>query len=173
MQTNALTPAGTAPASTAQRSEPKLRADFQRELERKLEGWLGRPGSAERAWAERSVERLLTEPDARGGRHIDLSKLEDRQLAELRKLQRASEDFEAVFVKRLLSQMRRSSFSEEIGPMGDMAKDMMDQALAETLSRGPGSIGIGKTIFVDMAQRVVRTVDVQRAEGKDRLETQA
>ena len=173
MQTNALTLAGTAPANTAQKNEPRLRADFQRELERKLEGWLGRTGSAQRARAERTVERLLTEPNARGERHIDLSKLEDRQLAELRKLQRASEDFEAVFVKGLLSQMRRSSFSEDIGPMGDMAKDMMDQALAESLSRGPGSIGIGKTIFVDMAQRLVRTVDLSTAEETDRLETQA
>lgn len=73
-----------------------------------------------------------------------LSKLEVRQLAELRKLETASEDFEAVFVKGLRSQMRRSSFSEDIAPMGDLAKDMVDQALAESLSRGPGSIGIAK-----------------------------
>ena len=47
----------------------------------------------------------------------------------------------------------------------------MDQALAESLSRSRNSIGIAKTVFIDMAQRIVRTTDL--AQGTQRLETEA
>ena len=169
-----ITPATTSPFTKLQNTEQQregIRSDFQHALERKLESWLGRPGSPERARVEKMVGDLMTEPDQRGVRHLDLSKLNDEKKAELKKLQKASEDFEAVFVKRLLSQMRKTSFSEDIGPMGDLAKDMMDQALAESLSRSQNSIGIAKTVFIDMAQRIVRTSDL--ALGTQRLETEA
>ena len=169
-----ITPATASPLAKAQSAElhqDGLRSDFKGALERRLESWLGRPGSPERARVEKMVDRLLTEPDQRGVRHLDLSKLNDEKKAELKKLQKASEDFEAVFVKRLLTQMRKTSFSEDIGPMGDLAKDMMDQALAESLSRSRNSIGIAKTVFIDMAQRIVRTTDL--AQGAQRLETEA
>lgn len=169
-----ITPATASPLTKVQSSEQHqdgLRSDFKHALERKLESWLGRPGTPERARVEGMVEGLLTEPDQRGVRHLDLSKLDAEKTAELKKLQKASEDFEAVFVKGLLAQMRKTSFSEDIGPMGDMAKDMMDQALAESLSRSQNSFGIAKTVFIDMAQRIVRTVDL--AQGTQRLETKA
>ena len=157
MTTTRLSTLASATAQTATAPRPELREDFQAELERKLEGWLGRPGTPEREKVEGLVSGLLGEPDAKGLRHFDLDKLDAQKLHELKRLERASEDFEAVFVKGLLSKMRRSSFAEETGPMGEMAKDLMDQAVAESVARSRTSIGIAKTVFVDMAQRVVST----------------
>lgn len=142
---------------------PELRKDFQAELERKLEGWLGRPGTPQREKVESLVEGVLGEPDKDGVRHIDLSKLDTKKLGELKRLEKASEDFEAVFVKGMLSQMRRSSFAEKSGAMGDLAKDLMDQEVATSVAKSKTSIGIAKTVFVDMAQRVVNTTDLQGA----------
>ena len=150
-----------------------LKPDFQQALTAKLESWLGKPGSASRARIERVVEHLLTKPDAAGLRHIDLDGLPLDQRAKLKKLEKAAQDFEAIFVKQLLSQMRQSSFSEEIGPMGDMAKDMMDQAIAESASRGRNSIGIAKTVFLSMAQYVARSVDPATSGTKNRTEIEA
>lgn len=168
-----ITPVSTITAKPQESAKHRVevRSDFRHALEQKLESWLGRPGTPERARVENFVKHLMTEPDLRGVRHLDLSKLDDKKVAELKKLQKASEDFEAVFVKGLLAQMRKSSFSEDIGPMGDMAKDMMDQALAESLSKSQNSVGIAKTVFIDMAQRIVRTADI--ADVKPRLETLA
>lgn len=129
----------------------QLRDDFKKELQAKLEGWIGKPGSERRAQIEKSIAPLL---DQEGG--FDLEKIGEEKSRELLKLQKASQDFEAIFVKGLLAQMRKSSFAEDSGPMADIAKDMMDQAVAESVSRSGGSIGIAKTIFVDMAQRIIK-----------------
>ncbi len=154
--------ASSAGAQTAKAPRPELRKDFQAELERKLEGWLGLPDTPQRAKVEGLVEGMLGKPDARGLRHFDLSKLDDEKLHELKKLQKASEDFEAVFVKGILSKMRQSSFSEDSGPMGDLAKDFMDQAVAESVAKSRSSLGIAKTVFVEMAQRVVNSTDLTK-----------
>ena len=156
--------ATSATAKTATAPRPELRKDFREELERRLEGWLGRPGTPQRATVEGLVEGILGEPDASGKRHVDLTKLQSEKLNELARLQKASEDFEAVFVKGMLSQMRRTSMSEDTGPMGEMAKDFMDQAVAESVAQSRGSLGIAKTVFVEMAQRVVSTIDLKKAE---------
>jgi len=157
--------------NVTQATAAPLRADFKQTLERRLEGWLGRPGTPERAQLEKAVDSLLTDPDKDGVRHLDLSKLDDKKTRDLQKLQKASQDFEAVFVKGLLAQMRKSSFAEDAGPMGDLAKDMMDQALSESLSQSQNSVGIAKTVFLEMAQRIVRTSDL--AQAGQRLETKA
>jgi hypothetical protein len=149
----------------ATKPRPQLREDFRKELEGKLEGWLGRPGTELRAKVEGLVEGVLTEPDPKGVRHIDLNKLPAKKLDELKRLEKASEDFEAVFIKGLLSKMRQSGFAEQSGPMGDLAKDFMDQAVAESVAKSHSSIGIAKTVFVDMAQRVVGATDLGAQTG--------
>ena len=103
---------------------------------------------------------MLGEPDAKGVRHFDLSKLNQEKLYELKRLEKASEEFEAVFVKGMLSKMRQTSFSEESGPMGDLAKDFLDQAVAESVAKSRSTIGIGRTVFIEMAQRVVNATDL-------------
>jgi hypothetical protein len=162
--------ATSAGAQTAKAPRPELRKDFQAELERKLEGWLGLPGTPQRAKVEGLVAEFLGDADAKGVKHFDINKLDDAKLHELKKLQKASEDFEAVFMKGLLSKMRQSAFSEEAGPMGNLAKDFMDQAIAESVAKSRSSVGIAKTVFVDMAQRVVNTVDLAKG-GKTDGET--
>lgn len=160
MTTTRLSTGTSAMAQTATAPRPKLRQDFQVELERRLEGWLGRPGTPERERVEGLVAGVLGEPDEKGLRHFDLDKLDGKKLNELKRLERATEDFEAVFVKGLLSKMRQSSFAEETGPMGEIAKDFMDQAVAESVARSHSSVGIAKTVFIEMAQRVVSTQDL-------------
>ena len=150
-----------------------LKPEFDRALTAKLESWLGKPGSTSRARMERVVDHLLTKPDANGVRHIDLDGLPLDMRAKLKKLEKAAQDFEAIFVKQLLSQMRQTSFSEDIGPMGDMAKDMMDQAIAESASQGRNSIGIAKTVFLSMAQNVARSVDPAKTGTNTRTEIKA
>ena len=140
-------------------SRQRLDDSFKAELEGRINGWLGKPGTERRARIEEAVSALLTEPDLNGVRKVAVDNLSETKMNELVKLQKASQDFEAIFVKGLLAQMRRSSLAEESTPMADLAKDMMDQAVAESVSRSNGSIGIAKTIFVDMAQRIVRATD--------------
>ena len=96
--------------------------------------------------------------DVKGVKHFSVDNLNEKSYTELKKLEKASQDFEAIFVKGLLSQMRKVSFSEESGAMGDMAKDMMDQAVAESVSKSGSSIGIAKTIFMDMAMKTVKSI---------------
>jgi hypothetical protein len=163
LSTEAVKTLGT-PRTAVPRTQ--LRADFKQELERKLEGWLGLPGTPQRAKVESLVEKMLGEPDAKGVRHFDLDKMADEKLFELHRLQKACEDFETVFVKGMLSQMRRSSFAEKSGPMGDMAKDFLDAEVAASVSRSRNTIGIAKTVFIDMAQRAVSTIDL--TEGKEK-----
>jgi hypothetical protein len=151
-----MTTAGLS-AQTVTAARPELRADFRAELERKLEGRLGLPGTHQRSTVEGLVADMLGEPDEKGLRHFDLSKLDGEKLAELKRLEKASEDFEAVFVKGLLSKMRQTSWAQDEGPMGDLARDFMDQAVAESVARSRSSLGIAKSVFVDMAQRVVGT----------------
>ncbi len=145
----------------------RLKEEFRKELEARLDGWLGKPGTERRAKIEEKVSALLSEPDVEGRRRFEIEKLGEDKMNELVKLQRASQDFEAIFVKGLLAQMRRSGFAEESTPMGDMAKDMMDQAVSESVSRSKGSIGIAKTIFIDMAQRIARAADVKDLNGPE------
>lgn len=147
----------TNPVQTIAAKPISLREDFRKELETRLDGWLGKPGTDLRARIEERVSDMLSAPDEKGVRHIDLNKLNVENKTELAKLQKVAQDFEAIFVKGLLSQMRRSSFAEKGGPMADMAKDMMDQAVSESVSRSDASIGIAKTIFFDMGQRVAKT----------------
>ncbi|HXH61800.1 MAG TPA: rod-binding protein [Fimbriimonadaceae bacterium] len=145
---------------------PTIDDGFAAELTRKVDAWIGAPGTEYRAEMEKRVPGLLGEPDANGDRHFDLAQLSDKKMAELKKLEKASQDFEAIFVKGLLSQMRKSSFAEKTDEMGDMAKDMMDQAVAESVSRGSSTLGIAKTIFMEMAQRVVKTEGAAQAQDK-------
>lgn len=91
------------------------------------------------------------------GQELSVEGLPEAAKAELRRLQGAAEDLEAVFLKGLLGQMRRVKFADtDGGPMADLARDLMDQAMAEsTARRAPGS-GLAQTIFLQTAQAVVR-----------------
>jgi Rod binding domain-containing protein len=66
------------------------------------------------------------------------------------KLRRAAQDFEAIFIKNLLSQMRKSAIGDSPlfgkSQQAQFYQDMMDEAVAGHLSRA-GGLGLGKILF--------------------------
>jgi Rod binding domain-containing protein len=115
-------------------SRPKaLRSDFAQALEARLAGF------------------------APEGASLTIQGLPEAAKAELTRLQGAAEDLEAVFLKGLLGQMRRVRFADtDGGPMADLARDLMDQAMAESTARRAPGTGLAQTIFLQTAQAVVR-----------------
>lgn len=75
---------------------------------------------------------------------------------ELSKLKKATDAFETVFVKQLLTEMRKGikkvSFGDQSG--SEVYEDMMDQAVAESVSKG-GSLGIGKMLYKEFEPQVL------------------
>jgi hypothetical protein len=127
----------------------RLRDDFATELNRRISTEMGPRGSERRARMEEVFRPFLNE---RG--EFDVNKLATAEQADLRRLQKASEDFEAFFVKGLLSQLRQGGFGEPDSPMTGFARDQMDQSISQSVASGQGSIGIAKTVFVSMAQNL-------------------
>lgn len=127
---------------------PKLRDDFRRELEQKLGELLGPAESPARKALE--VEGKLK-----------LDNLPEEAQREIKKLADATEGLEAIFVQRMLNQMRRTSFAEKMDGMGGFARDLMDQTLAEQLSKSEPGMGIAKNIFANAAPRIVREAAAQ------------
>jgi flagellar protein FlgJ len=75
---------------------------------------------------------------------------------ELAGLKKACEQFEAVFAKQLLGEMRKGVKETPIG--GDQAgsaiyKDMMDQSTADTIAH-QGALGIGKMLYKQFEKQV-------------------
>lgn len=127
-----------------------IRGDFARDLQNELQHKLGQPNSEIRERLEKIYDQVLT-----NGK-FDLSKLPEDAQRDLRKLEKASEQFESFFVKKLLTQMRATSFAPEKGPMMDFAKETMDQAVADEAARGQGSLGIARQVFLSQAVRLVQ-----------------
>lgn len=130
--------------------EPGLRADFRKALETKVDQFLGPKGSDRRTILEPTFEQVMTEGK------FDLSKMPTTAKRELARLEKASEDFEAHFVKGLMAQMRTTSLGGEDSGMAGFAKEQFDAAVAEAVASGGGSIGIAKSVFLSMGEHVVR-----------------
>jgi Rod binding domain-containing protein len=81
------------------------------------------------------------------------------------KLKKASQDIEGIFVKDLLAAMRRTakhrSFGQGSGMGEEMYQDIFDQAIADSSAKS-GNLGIGKTIYSQMAPIAIRSA-IQRA----------
>jgi|GEM_PF-2010115 len=143
--------------SATRTNKPSLRADFAHELETRLTGWVGRPDSETFKNLKPVVEPCLKDDPQSKNLSFDIDKLPEKSKDDLVKLQHAAEGIEAIFVKKLLSQMRSVTFNKDKGgPMAEFAKDMMDQTLAEQSAKGRSSLGIAKMIFLDSAQPLVR-----------------
>lgn len=138
-------------------SRYRLREDFARGLADQLQPKLGQPGSETRKIMEKAFSPILTDGK------IDIEKLPEAAQKELHKLQGASEQFESFFVKKLLSQMRQTSLSQNSTPMMDFAKDTMDQAVADQAAKGQSTLGIAKTVFMAQAATVVQQEMGKRA----------
>lgn len=82
---------------------------------------------------------------------------------QLKKLKKACQDMEAVFLKNLLATMRRSLPKSPFGdaPGAEIYEDMFDQAIAESGAKN-GSFGIGKMLYKTMAPSVMREAGSRR-----------
>lgn len=89
-------------------------------------------------------------------RLADTAVLAARAQPKLNQLKKATQDVEAVFLKDLLSQMRRSIPKDDQNSSfgSDIYQDMFDQAFAQGVS-STGSMGIAKMIFERMANTVL------------------
>ncbi len=135
-------------------STPKsdLRDDFKKILKEEFRGILGSEKSPARADMEKAFAALLDDST----KELSLDKLPEKTAKDLKGLAASAESFEAVFVKGLLTQMRKSSFAEKQGPYGEMARDFMDQALAEQTASNSGGMGLAATVFRSMAPTLLR-----------------
>jgi len=75
----------------------------------------------------------------------------------LEKLRTATEGVEAIFLKDLLSIMRRSIPKSEsaVSMAMPIYEDMMDQSLADSASK-TGTFGIGKMLYKQLAPAFIR-----------------
>jgi hypothetical protein len=74
------------------------------------------------------------------------------QTRQLLRLQKASEDFEAMFVKGLMDVAKRTTLGEEPSAVADFAHDMMHAAVAEAVSRRQPGLGISISVFREAAR---------------------
>lgn len=97
-----------------------------------------------------------------------ISKINVAQIAgpEIRKLEKASEGIEAMFVKDLMSAMRKSGIKtgekQDFG--GAIYKDMFDQALATTAGKR-GTLGIASMLNKQFGKQV--WAQAQKNAGKN------
>ncbi|MGC8835281.1 MAG: hypothetical protein ACP5R4_14635 [Armatimonadota bacterium] len=81
--------------------------------------------------------------------------------AELWKLRRACQDFEAIFVASLLRTARQAAQSEPADGVSGLYLDMADTALADAVARG-GGFGIAKLL----EQELTRLASRMKSEGQ-------
>lgn len=75
---------------------------------------------------------------------------------ELGRLKKATEQVEAIFVKDLLGRMRKGLGTEQKqDPMADLARDMMDQAIADEFGR-TSALGIGSLLYKNLSEAYLR-----------------
>lgn len=74
--------------------------------------------------------------------------------AELKKLDHAARDIEAVFVKDLMGKMATKSFAGE-GAMGDFIRDQFLGNIADQVSK-TGAIGIGSLLKGTLSDKIYR-----------------
>ena len=75
-------------------------------------------------------------------------------IRDIEKLEKSTENFEAFLVKDLIRIMRKSMSTEKLGPMGDLALETMDQAIAESFSQRK-QMGISQMLLGDLARGVL------------------
>lgn len=74
-------------------------------------------------------------------------------MPELKKLKDTSQKIDAMFLKQLLEQMQKNSTAFGAGPGADVYRDLFNQSIAESVSKGAG-LGIGDMMYRAMAPKV-------------------
>ncbi|MBX3095363.1 MAG: hypothetical protein KF812_00735 [Fimbriimonadaceae bacterium] len=88
----------------------------------------------------------------------------EEQKSQLKRLQDSAEQFEAVFVKKLISDMRKSMTSGSNGPMADLANDFLDDTLSKAVSSGPNGFGLARNVFLATSAAYLRTIPTPTTE---------
>lgn len=93
--------------------------------------------------------------------------------SKLKKLDDASRQVEALFLKDLIGQMRKGlGATQDSGPMGAFAQDMMDQQLAESMGKS-GGIGLAKMLYKNLSEALLRQEEAARLLESPQTEKQA
>lgn len=81
---------------------------------------------------------------------------------ELAKLKKATDGFEAVFLKKLFSQMRSSVKETQFGQTfgKEIYNDMFDEAMANAAAKSK-TLGMGDMLYRQMAPKVIRSIGFQ------------
>ena len=81
---------------------------------------------------------------------------------ELQKLKKATDGFEAIFLKKLFSQMRstvkETQFGQSFGK--EIYNDMFDEAMANAAAKS-SALGMGDLLYKQFAPRVVERITSQ------------
>lgn len=107
-------------------------------------------------------------PDESNGSYLsNKSNQAGSSTARLAELKKATQGIEALFVKDLLSAMRRAIPKESLGASmagGDIYRDMFDEALAESIGKS-NALGIGQILY-NQFSRQFRSAGLSPAETK-------
>jgi len=96
---------------------------------------------------------------------LHLSDLKPSTLNELGRLRDASEKVEALLMKQMLSVMQKSIPKSEFdGPMGDLGKDMLTDALSQDLTKSQKG-GLADSMFKQFAEQILMG-DIAASKGK-------
>lgn len=98
------------------------------------------------------------------GRSIEIAKKAEPELAKLKK---ATEGFEAIFLKKLFSQMRSSvketQFGQSLGK--EIYDDMFTEAMANAAAKSK-TLGMGDMLYKQFAPRIVNGIAYQEMRNK-------
>jgi|GEM_PF-3954440 len=95
----------------------------------------------------------LKSPEGGPGLTIRAGDLDAKVRRDLASLSKAADQFEATMTKQLLETMDKAMpKSETSGPMGDMAKGFLNQAVAESVSGNGRGMGLAEDLFRQLAK---------------------
>lgn len=91
----------------------------------------------------------------RGAPRLEQPKPVDEQAAKLRKLRKASNDFEAIFISKLLKPLAESVGSSSDGKQlgGDVMVSVAMEKMAESIAQ-QGGLGLGDMLYGSLKSRI-------------------
>jgi peptidoglycan hydrolase FlgJ len=131
----------------------------------RLEGSIGMPAKHGLALGNDLAPQPVKPRTSSAMNRADESADKPAHSKELAGLKKACEQFEAIFAKQLLGEMRKGVKEAMIGDQAGSAiyKDMMDQSIADSIAH-QGALGIGKMLYKQFEKQVA---SAQSQSGQD------
>lgn len=79
---------------------------------------------------------------------------------QLEALKKATNGFETIFIKSLMTEMEKGTHMFGSGSGSDIYQDLANQTLAENIGKR-GSMGIGKMLYNQLSPRIVAQAEAQ------------